>query len=117
DRLMRLMRYRGPFTDEEWTSYHPEGRRIFQAFADGVNAYIAQAGDRLPVEFRLTGIRPLPWTADIALLRTQTAMPLPDARRELELAMNVARLGTDSANRAANPSPWRELRVPQGFSP
>ena len=45
------------------------------AFADGVNAYIAQAGDRLPVEFQLTGLRPQPWTPEIALLRTQTAMP------------------------------------------
>lgn len=117
DRLMRLLRFRGPFDDEEFRSYHPEGRQIFQAFADGVNAFIAQAGDRLPVEFRLTGLKPLPWTADIALLRTQTAMPSRDARLELQLAMDVARIGADSANREANPSPWRELSIPPGFSP
>ena len=47
DRLARLLKYRGPFDDSEWKSYHPEGRRIFDAFANGVNAFIAQAGDRL----------------------------------------------------------------------
>src|SRR5690606_21097511 len=113
-RLMRLLRLRGPFTEEEWQSYHPEGRRIFQSCADGVNAFISASEDRLPVELRLTGIRPQPWTAEIALLRTQTAMPTRDARNELELAMEVAELGVEAANRAANPSPFRELTVPAG---
>ena len=114
DRHTRLLRTRGPFDDREWKSYHPEGRRIFDAFARGVNAFIAHAGDRLPVEFRLTGIRPQPWTADIALLRTQTAMPTSNAVAELALAQSVARLGAAEANRAANPSPFRELVVPPG---
>ncbi len=33
DRQARLLMYRGPFDDSEWTSYHPEGKRIFTAFA------------------------------------------------------------------------------------
>lgn len=114
DRLMRLLRHRGPWDDAEWTSYHPEGRRVFDAFAAGVNAFIAQAGERLPVEFRLTGIRPSPWTADVALLRTQTAMPTADALAELRLARDVARLGADSANRLARPSPYRDLVPARG---
>ena len=114
DRLVRLLRYRGPFDDREWQHYHPEGRRIFEAFARGVNAFIAQAGDNLPVEFKLTGLRPKPWTADIALLRTQTAMPTGDALSELRLARNVARFGADSANSLAHPSPFRPLVVPAG---
>ena len=28
DRVARLIKYRGPWTDEELNSYHPEGRRI-----------------------------------------------------------------------------------------
>lgn len=114
DRLVRLLAYRGPFDDREWTHYHPEGRRIFEAFARGVNAFIAQAGDNLPVEFKLTGLRPKPWTAGIALLRTQTAMPVGDALAELRLARNVARFGADSANALARPSPFRPLVVPNG---
>ena len=116
DRLVRLLRYRGPFDDREWQSYHPDGRRIFDAFARGVNAFIAQAGENLPVEFKLTGIRPRPWTPDIALLRTQTAMPTGDAVAELRLAQLVARLGADSANKLARPSPFRALVVPDGVN-
>ncbi len=114
DQVARLLKFRGPFDDKEWTSYHPEGRRIFVAFANGVNAFIANAGDRLPVEFRLTGIRPQPWTPEVALLRTQTALPSGDATSELSLARNVVSQGVEAANRAARPSPFRELVVPSG---
>ncbi|MBT8395450.1 MAG: penicillin acylase family protein [Gemmatimonadetes bacterium] len=114
DRLARLLRYRGPWTDEEFNSYHPEGRRILAAFARGVNAYIEHAGDQLPVEFELTGILPEPWTAETPLLRMQTAMPLGDVRRELRLAGQVAELGQAEANRRARPSPYRELSIPAG---
>jgi len=31
DRQARLLRYRGPMDDREWTSYHPDGKRIFEA--------------------------------------------------------------------------------------
>ncbi|MEX2177379.1 MAG: penicillin acylase family protein [Gemmatimonadaceae bacterium] len=114
DQLARLLKFRGPFDDSEWKSYHPEGQRIFEAFADGVNAYIAHAGDRLPVEFQLTGLRPGLWTPEIALLRTTTALPVANATSELRLARDVARVGVDSANRAARPSPHRDLVVPDG---
>lgn len=114
DKLTRLINFRGPFDDREWKRYHPAGRRIFDAFAAGVNAFIASAGNRLPVEFRLTGITPQRWTAEVALLRTQTAMPTADAIAELRLAQSVVRVGADSANRAARPSPFRPLVVPEG---
>ena len=32
DRIARLLKYRGPFDDKEWTSYHPEARRLITAF-------------------------------------------------------------------------------------
>ena len=117
DRVARLLKFRGPFDDDEYTSYHPEGRRILEAFAAGVNAYIdhATAAGELPVEFLLTGIEPEPWTAETPLLRMQTAMPVGDVRRELRLAGRVAELGAEEANRQANPTPWRELVVPAGI--
>lgn len=114
DRLARLVKYRGPWTDEEFASYHPEGRRILEAFAKGVNAYIAAAGSRLPVEFALTGLRPEPWSAETPLLRMQTAMPLGDARSELRLAQEVAELGPEEANRQADPIPFRPLTPAEG---
>ena len=116
DRVARLLKFRGPFDDDEYTSYHPEGRRILEAFAAGVNAYIdhAAAAGELPVEFLLTGIEPEPWTAETPLLRMQTAMPVGDVRRELRLAERASELGAEEANRQANPTPWRELVVPAG---
>ena len=114
DRLARLVKFRGPYDGAEWTSYHPEGRRIFEAFSAGVNAFIEHAADRLPVEFVLTGIRPEPWTPEVPLMRLQTAMPLGDARSELRLAEQVAELGAAEANRRARPQPWNELTVPAG---
>src|SRR5918994_5658718 len=105
DRQTRLLMYRGPFDEREWTSYHPEGKRIFTAFVNGLNTYIAQAGDKLPVEFKLTGIRPSPWTAETTLLRTTS---LGDASSELQLARLVARVGAREANRQRMPDPWEE---------
>ena len=58
DRLLRLIQYQGPWDDTEFTSYHPQARQIFTAFANGVNAYIEGHRDNLPVEFKLTGITP-----------------------------------------------------------
>ncbi len=49
----------------------------------GVNAFIASAGDHLPVEFTLTGIRPEPWTPEQLLLRARVSDSLGDARAEL----------------------------------
>lgn len=117
DRLARLLKHRGPFDDREFTSYHPEGRRIFEAFANGVNAFITQARGNLPVEFELTGIQPEPWTAETPVLRTQTAMPIGDARSELTLARRVSEFGAEEANRRARPDPFRALAVPRGFDP
>ena len=94
----------GPFDDREWTSYHPEGRRIFDAFAAGVNAFIAHAGDRLPVEFRLTGITTAAVDGrDRAAAHADRDADGRRAGRAVASAQIVARLGADSANRAAQP--------------
>ena len=103
DRQARLLRYRGPMDDREWTSYHPEGKRIFEAYAAGVNAFIAAHKNTLPIEFVLTGITPDPWTAETVVLRTAT---FGDANTELTLARAVVRLGREAANRQRNPEPY-----------
>ncbi|SVA91592.1 uncharacterized protein METZ01_LOCUS144446, partial [marine metagenome] len=116
DRAARLLKYRGPWNNEEFSSYHPEARRILEVFTAGVNAYIdhAEATGELPVEYKLTGLEPLRWQAHTPLLRIATAMPTGDARRELSLAQDVASLGAAEANRRANPTPYRDLIVPNG---
>jgi penicillin amidase len=114
DRQSRLTRYRGPFDEREWTSYHPEAKRIVDAYVKGINAYIAANAGNLPVEFKLTGIRPDPWTPETVLLRANERA-LADAASELRLARSVAALGVAEANRRAAPDPWDDLEVPDGL--
>ena len=114
DRIARLLKYRGPFDDKEFIAYHPQARRLMEAFVKGVNAYIAASANRPPVEFVLTGIKPEPWTVETLLLRQVT---FGDATAELQLARNVATLGVEAANKRRNPYPWDDLKVPHGFDP
>ena len=118
DRRTRLMMFRGPWDETEWTSYHPDAKRLFTAHANGVNAYIAQQRDNLPVEFQLTGIEPAPWTPETSVLRW-AALAVPSVRghaiNEIQLALNVARYGAEEANRRAAPDPWDDLVVPEGL--
>ncbi len=118
DARTRLMMFRGPWDDSEWTSYHPQGERIFTSFADGVNAFVEQNSDNLPVEFQLTGIQPRPWTAQTVVLRW-AQIGLNSARNhainEIQLAMSVADVGVEEANRRFAPDPWDDLQIPEGL--
>ena len=42
----------------------PRDRTFFEAYARGVNAYLSQARQHLPVEFRILGYTPKPWTPE-----------------------------------------------------
>jgi Protein related to penicillin acylase len=112
DRQARLLMYRGAFDDAEYGSYHPEGKRILEAFVRGVNAYITQNANNLPVEFKLTGIKPQLWTSRTPLLRRTT---FGAAAAELRLARQVAEIGIDEWNRRNHPTPYRVLTVPNGL--
>src|SRR5438132_7833603 len=50
DHFARLMKYRGDM-EAEWVSYSPDTKAIATAFTQGINAYIEQVGDQLPIEF------------------------------------------------------------------
>jgi penicillin amidase len=115
DRLVRMLQFRGPFDDKEWTAYHPDARRLFEAYVRGINAFITAAGDNLPVEFKLTGITPQPWKAEEILYRARVTAAIGSARSELRLAQAVARYGAAEANRRARPDPYADLRVPAGL--
>jgi penicillin G amidase len=65
----RLMMFRGPWDATEWTSYHPDAQRLFTDWANGLNTYVATHAANLPVEFKLTGVTPEPWTAKTVALR------------------------------------------------
>ena len=42
----------------------PRDRGFFEAYARGVNAYIQEHRQHLPIEFRILGYEPSPWTPD-----------------------------------------------------
>ena len=115
DRLYRLMKYRGS-RSEDLASYHPEAERIFASFADGVNAYIEHRGDNLPVEFKITGTWPDPWTAGSLL------SPSHPARRAESPAGGSARAGRRAVGRGGSespphPGPLRSSRDSPGTRP
>ena len=96
DARTRLMMFRGPWDAKEWTSYHPDAERLFTAWANGLNAYVATHADNLPVEFKLTGIKPAPWTAKTVALRwAQLGIDSTsgNAIEEIQLALNVKKFG------------------------
>ena len=72
DRMARAVLFRGPLY-REWLSYASDAKRIAEAFAAGVNAYVALTEARpelLPEEFRLLGYRPARWNAtDVVRIR------------------------------------------------
>jgi penicillin amidase len=112
DKETRLLMFRGPFDDKEWTSYHPHGKTIFTAFSNGINAYITQNAGNLPVEFKLTGLKPDLWKPETPLLRVAG---MGDANAELTLARLVARIGVKEATRQHLWDPWSEIVVPEGL--
>lgn len=55
----------------------PRDRGFFEAYARGVNSYISAHRDRLPIEFRILGYAPKPWTSeDSAVIGNQMVKDL-----------------------------------------
>ena len=114
DHQARLLGYRGPVDDAELTVYHPNARPLMTSFVNGVNAFIPDPRDNLPVEFVITGIAPEPWTVETL---TRRQITFGDATSDLQLARTIAAVGVAEANRLANPDPWDDLTLPEGFAP
>lgn len=67
DKQQRIMRLR-VVAERVAQELPPRDRAFFEAYAKGVNAYIDQHRDNLPMEFRLLGYKPQPWTVADSLL-------------------------------------------------
>src|SRR5215471_12668904 len=63
DREQRILGLRAAAT-KSLAMASPRDRSFFDAYARGVNAYIAAHGKTLPIEFRILGYTPKPWTAE-----------------------------------------------------
>jgi penicillin amidase len=114
DKFARLMRYRGDMT-AEWNSYAPDAKAIIESFVRGVNACIANAGNRLPIEFLLTGIRPEPWTPEVCLARMAGYVMTSNASRELLRAQLINLMGAEKTADLIETDPPKKLEVPLGL--
>jgi penicillin amidase len=68
---VRLFKYRGDKATE-LTRYHPRGPAIVDAFVEGVNAFVAATRrdtTLIPLELRMLGARPEPWTWEVVVSR------------------------------------------------
>lgn len=59
DRFLRRMGLRQA-AEADWAAIDAETRKVLEAYAAGVNAFLAQ--NRLPLELRILGHKPEPWT-------------------------------------------------------
>ncbi|HEU4415135.1 MAG TPA: penicillin acylase family protein, partial [Candidatus Angelobacter sp.] len=67
DKQQRTMRLRA-VSDRVAQQLPARDRVFFEAYAKGVNAYIEQHRDNLPIEFRILGYKPREWTVTDSLL-------------------------------------------------
>jgi penicillin G amidase len=91
----RLFLFRGDL-GQELTWYHPRGAVIIRAFADGINAYIAET-ERNPAlltpEFKMLGIQPGKWTPAVVVSRFNGLLGNVD--QELSMALAIRAIGVD----------------------
>jgi len=108
DRIARLVRYRGDM-DAEWNSYSPDARQIAEAFTRGINAYVEQNRERLPIEFELLDFEPGVWEPEDVLLRIAGLMMVRNVRQEIARAEMTAKLGVEATEKFFPTDPYRKL--------
>jgi len=108
----RLLRFRGDMT-RELRRYHPRGVEIVGAFVDGINAFIAQSDrepGRLPIEFKILGIKPGRWTPEVVVSRHNGLFR--NVTSEVLTAQLVRILGSERAREILNLHPGRPRLEP-----
>ena len=82
-----------------FAALEPEYRRLLTRYADGVNAYLAQAGGRLPLEYRIAGFRPARWRPEDSLVigEYMAWINSVNLREELTFLLLAVRLGNARA--------------------
>jgi penicillin amidase len=98
DKEFRTMQF-GRVADRELASMDADSRSILEAYARGVNRFIDQHRDHLPLEFSLLAYKPQPWQpADSLTITAYMYRTLTNVwEHELDRAMVEARVGPDRA--------------------
>jgi len=118
DRATRLFLYRGDMA-AEWAAYDPGGKEAVEAFAAGVNAYVAEvrAGKRpLPVEFRLTASQPEAWKPE-EILQIRSHALVSNVTSEVARARVVCAGGVEADALRRKLEPAHKFAVPKGLDP
>ena len=118
DRAARLFLYRGDMA-AEWAAYDPQARESVEAFAAGVNAYVAEvkAGKRpLPVEFGLTKSQPEAWNPE-DILRIRSHALVSNVTSEVARAQVVCAGGVEADALRRKLEPAHKLTIPKGLNP
>jgi len=114
----RRLQYRGDMV-AEYRSYSPDALEILEAFTAGINAYIGQVQKPghpgLPLEFRIAGFAPEPWSPADCLNRLAAYAMMGNASSELLHAQFVALLGADKASELFRFDPVRKLDPAPGI--
>jgi penicillin amidase len=114
DRFARLVRYRGDLKTE-YESYAPDAQAIVEAFVRGVNAYIETVKNDLPLEFRLAGFAPEPWTPEVCLTRLAGWGMTGNASLEVLRAKLAREIGADLVDELVATDPPRKIEIPAGL--
>lgn len=83
DKRQRILRLRA-VSDRVASQLPQRDRAFFVAYARGVNTYIEQHRDNLPIEFRILGYSPQPWTAADSVLVGIAMSQLLNPQYEME---------------------------------
>jgi penicillin amidase len=97
DRFMRTLGL-GRAARLDLSVISPEARGVIDAYMEGVNKFLQQHGESLPVEFTILGYRPEPWTAldTLAIAKLQLYDAAGNYTQELLRASIAARLGPEA---------------------
>ncbi|OSI22143.1 penicillin acylase family protein [Bradyrhizobium canariense] len=118
DKALRLFLYRGDM-NAEWAAYGPKGKTYAEAFVAGVNAYVAdvRAGKRpLPIEFRIAGTMPDPWTAD-DIVRIRSHGLTRNVASEVKRSLVACAAGLDADRFRVKLEPAWTTKIPDGLDP
>jgi penicillin G amidase len=96
DRFMRTLGL-GRAAQLDLSVISDEARGLVEAYMEGVNKFLQQHGESLPVEFTILGYRPEPWTLvdTLAIAKLQLYDAAGNYTQELLRASIAARLGPE----------------------
>jgi penicillin amidase len=130
DREQRILGLR-QVAEKAVATMSPEQRGQFQAYANGVNAYIAAHTKTLPMEFRFLGYAPHVWTVEDSMLAGMSLVEFLNHgyyREELFKEKALATIGPELTAELFVNSSWRDhppgqdslsqpLELPKDVSP